>query len=132
MNTLPHWSGFTTASQFLCLLIDTLQTLLNMALRRGSSERTVSLTDPMLYSGYGSIQVTYGEYEDLKISMRRTIRVPDTGSSYDLPPDCGAFPLYSINDFKHRLPENMTAKGGIFVPIYGGLCKSHHQFHGIH
>jgi hypothetical protein len=54
----------------------------------------------------------------LEISLRRTIRVPDNGESYDLPPDCGALPLYSVNEFKDKLPAEMVAKGRCFTAIY--------------
>lgn len=54
----------------------------------------------------------------LDISLRRTIRVPDNGSSYGLPPDCGTFPIYSVAEFRSTLPAEMSAKGGCFIPVY--------------
>lgn len=66
------------------------------------------------------VRVSYGSVAAaLDISFRRTIRVPDNNKSYDLPPDCGAFPLYSVDQFKDKLPTAMVAKGGLFLPIYG-------------
>ncbi|KAL2072051.1 hypothetical protein VTL71DRAFT_11394 [Oculimacula yallundae] len=80
---------------------------------------SVSLREPMLSSsGYKTINVSYGGRYSLEISLRRTVRVPDNGSSYSLPPDCGPFPIYSVKDYEDKLPKNMAAKGGLFIPIY--------------
>jgi hypothetical protein len=54
----------------------------------------------------------------LTISLRRTIRVPDNGQSYELPPDCGPFPIYSISQHAERLPEHLVGKCGVFVPTH--------------
>jgi hypothetical protein len=74
---------------------------------------------------------------DLKISFRRTIRVPDNANVTSLlPPDLGAFPLYPIKKKPYlwgsywdpgsseltpmglELPEHMRAKGGIYFPMH--------------
>ncbi|KAI1456079.1 hypothetical protein F4805DRAFT_468314 [Annulohypoxylon moriforme] len=60
---------------------------------------------------------TYHE-QDLDISFRRTIRVPDNAGESKLPPDLGQFPLFKVRDYAHRLPPEMTAKGGVFMPMY--------------
>ena len=62
------------------------------------------------------IYCAYGD--ELKISFRRTIRVPDGKSDSELPPDLGIFPLYSVADYKKMLPINMASKGGAFFPMY--------------
>jgi hypothetical protein len=80
----------------------------------------VSLQDPMRSaSGHKTIRVTYGGGDNLDIPLRRTVRVPGNGTTYDLPPDCGPFPIYSVKDYKSQLPKNLALKGGLFVPIYG-------------
>ncbi len=56
--------------------------------------------------------------EELKISFRRTVRVPDNSSSSQLPPDLGSFPLHKVQDFADTLPGNVVGKGGIFMPVY--------------
>ena len=56
--------------------------------------------------------------EGLAISFRRTIRVPETETVSALPPDLGAFPLYSVNQFEGKLPRHMSAKGGLFFPMH--------------
>ena len=89
-------------------------------------ELKVSLDKPSISSpgGYKIIKVNYGGYDHLEISLRQTIRVPDNGTSYALPPDCSPFPIYSVNSYKKNLPESMTAKGDLFIPIYGRLDMS--------
>ncbi|KAH7395551.1 hypothetical protein BKA64DRAFT_708946 [Cadophora sp. MPI-SDFR-AT-0126] len=84
-----------------------------------SEELKVFLQEPMVSStGHKVIRVTYGGSDELDITLHRTIRVPDNDLSCDLPPDCGRFPLYSVKDYKDLLPKNMSAKGGLFVPVY--------------
>lgn len=83
------------------------------------NELKVTLEDPKKSSsGHKTIRVTCGGGDNLDISLRRTVRVPDNGDAYDLPPDCGPFPIYSVKDYKSQLPKHMAVKGGLFVPIY--------------
>ncbi|KAF7679239.1 transcription factor 3 [Alternaria burnsii] len=55
---------------------------------------------------------------DLKISFRRTVRVPETKESNWLPPDLGAFPLKPVSQHSKSLPPGMAVKGGVFFPMY--------------
>jgi hypothetical protein len=54
----------------------------------------------------------------LKVSFRRTIRVPDNQQISDLPPSLGAFPLKRVSEYFAKLPNSMAAKGGLFFPMY--------------
>jgi hypothetical protein len=63
-----------------------------------------------------------GELRTVDISLRRTIRVPDNKTSYELPPDLGAFPIYNVEDFGSKLPPSIVETGGLFMPIYRTLC----------
>jgi hypothetical protein len=56
--------------------------------------------------------------QKLRISFRRTIKVPDNDGSSLLPPDLGAFPLYSVGALEKKLPQSMAAKGGILFPMH--------------
>lgn len=92
-------------------------------------ELSAKLQKPMLSSlGHKSIRVSYG-CDVLDISFRRTVRVPDNGDAYDLPPDCGPFPIFSIKQNASKLPKEMTSKGGLFIPIYGKSITSCILFH---
>lgn len=58
------------------------------------------------------------ESQVLDISLRRTIRAPDNGKLFDLPPDMGTFPIYNVFEHASKLPPNLAEKGGVFVPMY--------------
>ncbi|KAH7310089.1 hypothetical protein BKA65DRAFT_559406 [Rhexocercosporidium sp. MPI-PUGE-AT-0058] len=73
--------------------------------------------------------------EDLEITSKSNIRVvsstpsiisltaadadekPEDGTTYDLPPNPGTFPLYNVVRYKESLPEAMMLKGGCFMPV---------------
>jgi len=52
------------------------------------------------------------------LSFHRTLRVPDDGHVYPLPPGLGRFALRLIDDFRERLPEDWGRHGGVFMPLY--------------
>jgi hypothetical protein len=56
--------------------------------------------------------------DDLTITFRRTIRVPDNKNASGLPPNEGIFPLFKIKDYARKLPLSMAQKGGMFIPMY--------------
>jgi hypothetical protein len=54
----------------------------------------------------------------LRIQFQRTLRIPDDGRSYPLPPGLGAFPLRHVDDFAARVPESWMRHGGVMLPMY--------------
>lgn len=54
----------------------------------------------------------------LSIDFQRTLRIPDDGKRYKLPPGLGNFPMRRVDDFKDRVPERWTKHGGSFLPMY--------------
>ena len=52
------------------------------------------------------------------ISFQRTLRIPDDGRAYPLPPGLGAFPLFKVEDYRDRIPPLWQALGGVFIPMY--------------
>ena len=54
----------------------------------------------------------------LRIQFQRTLRIPDDGRSYPLPPGLGAFPLRHVDDFAERVPESWMRHGGVMLPMY--------------
>lgn len=54
----------------------------------------------------------------LRISFQRTLRIPDDGRSYPLPPSIGAFPLRHVDDFAQRVPGHWFERGGIMLPMF--------------
>jgi hypothetical protein len=54
----------------------------------------------------------------LHIRFQRTLRIPDDGSSYPLPPGLGSFPLRHVDDFAERVPQSWLQRGGVLMPMY--------------
>ncbi|KAG8922702.1 hypothetical protein FRC02_011680 [Tulasnella sp. 418] len=51
------------------------------------------------------------KYQDLEVSFRRTVRVPNDGRSHPLPADLGPFELVNVAKYSNNLPEFMRRKG---------------------
>ncbi|KIM86505.1 hypothetical protein PILCRDRAFT_328093 [Piloderma croceum F 1598] len=54
----------------------------------------------------------------IEIQFHRTLRVPDSEEKNRLPLDLGTIPLVPVSKFAHRLPENITKRGGFLMPMY--------------
>jgi hypothetical protein len=54
----------------------------------------------------------------LAINFQRTLRLPDDGKNYPLPPGFGTFPLRHVDDFAEKLPDEWVERGGIMFPMY--------------
>lgn len=52
------------------------------------------------------------------VSFQRTLRIPDDGRTYPLPPGLGAFPLFKVEDYRDRVPRLWQAQEGVFIPMY--------------
>lgn len=71
------------------------------------------------YEDHRNIQISHGSLKSaLTITFQRTLRVPDNKDVNSLPPSLGEFPLYSVAEYKHRMPDDMAKKGGIFLPMF--------------
>jgi hypothetical protein len=55
---------------------------------------------------------------ELTIDFQRTLRIPDDGKTYPLPPGLGAFPLRHVDDFHGSVPREWLEHGGIMLPMY--------------
>jgi hypothetical protein len=55
---------------------------------------------------------------NLAIAFHRTLRIPDDGGHYPLPPSLGHFPVHTVEDYSQRVPEPWRAHGGVFIPMY--------------
>lgn len=55
---------------------------------------------------------------ELRLNLQRTLRIPDDGKSYPLPPGLGCFPTLHVDDYKDRVPSHWREHGGVFVPMY--------------
>jgi hypothetical protein len=52
------------------------------------------------------------------IRFERTLRVPDDGRTYPLPPGLGRFEVHSVADYADRVPAHWRETGGIFISMY--------------
>lgn len=76
-------------------------------LRRDRVPRPVELRDDALVIS-----------DRFALSFQRTLRIPDDGRRYPLPPGLGRFPLYRVRDFADRVPEGWDREHGYFIPMY--------------
>lgn len=53
-----------------------------------------------------------------RVGFQRTLRIPDDGNTYPLPPGMGSFPLHHIDDFAAKVPQSWRNHGGVFMPMY--------------
>ena len=61
-------------------------------------------------------QVRVGPH--FEVSFQRTLRIPDDGHTYPLPPGLGRFPVRRVADFADRVPTAWRERGGVFLPMY--------------
>lgn len=54
----------------------------------------------------------------LTIELQRTLRIPDDGRDYPLPPGLGRFPIEHVDDHARRLPASWVRRGGVIAPMY--------------
>jgi hypothetical protein len=56
--------------------------------------------------------------ERLVVSFQRTLRIPDDGQTYPLPPGLGRFPVGRVEDVADLAPPDWLERGGVFIPMY--------------
>ncbi len=56
--------------------------------------------------------------ERFSVSFQRTLRIPDDGRRYPLPPGLGLLPVDSVAEHAARVPESWRREGGVFIPMY--------------
>lgn len=66
-----------------------------------------------LYAGFRS----YIPEVHCAVSFQRTLRIPDDGKDYPLPPGLGSFPLKHVDDFA-GVPELWKERGGVMLPMH--------------
>ena len=67
-----------------------------------------------------NVQLTHDQISigNLSIAFHRTLRIPDDGGHYPLPPSLGRFPVDRVVDYAERVPQSWRAHGGVFIPMY--------------
>ena len=56
--------------------------------------------------------------DGLRVSFQRTLRIPDDGKKYPLPPGLGNFPLRRVDDYADKVPAEWLERGGVFLPMF--------------
>jgi hypothetical protein len=54
----------------------------------------------------------------MTINFQRTLRIPDDGNEYSLPPGLGSFPLHHVDDYSGQVPAGWLKHGGVMLPMY--------------
>ena len=75
----------------------------------------------MIYLEDDQLEIHCPEVHDharCSISFQRTLRIPDDGREYPLPPGLGDFPLRHLDDYAERLPEGRVRRGGVIMPMF--------------
>lgn len=52
------------------------------------------------------------------VSFQRTLRIPNDGQQYPLPPSLGPFTIHKVQDYRERVPANWQDHAAFFLPIY--------------
>jgi hypothetical protein len=56
---------------------------------------------------------------EMEIDFERTLRIPDDGNDYPLPPGLGSFALRHTDDFADKVPAAWAKRGGVMMPMHG-------------
>lgn len=75
----------------------------------------------MIYLEHDQLEIQCPEVHDdarCSISFQRTLRIPDDGRDYPLPPGLGCFPLRHLDDYAERLPNDWICRGGVIMPMF--------------
>jgi hypothetical protein len=56
--------------------------------------------------------------ERFAFTLQRTLRIPDDGGTYPLPPGFGPLPVHRVESYAGRVPAAWRRTGGFFVPVY--------------
>jgi hypothetical protein len=70
----------------------------------------------MLSPAIDTDSVRFGERFTLR--FERTIRVPDDGRTYPLPPGLGRFAVHRVDEYRDRVPAPWRDRGGIFIAMH--------------
>jgi hypothetical protein len=58
------------------------------------------------------------DHAETAIHFQRTLRIPDDGKHYPLPPGLGSFPLRHVEDYAARVPADWRERCGVMMPLY--------------
>ena len=76
--------------------------MLRVTVEQGSR---ITFTDPVANTGFA-------------VAFQRTLRIPDDGKDYPLPPGLGSFPVRRVLAYRDRVPAAWVKTSGVFLPMY--------------
>ena len=53
-----------------------------------------------------------------RLDFQRTLRIPDDGKNYPLPPGLGCFPVCHVDDYSNSVAASWLEHGGVMLPMY--------------
>ena len=80
----------------------------------GKGENMIYLDDDRLEIRFPELHENAG----VRISFKRTLRLPDNGETHFLPPGLGNFPLRHIEDYDLGEQNNIKNRGGVIMPMF--------------
>ena len=94
----------------------------------GRGRRTEDLNAISMKAGVGMIELkndrlvfSFPEVHAaarVEIEFQRTLRIPDDGRDYPLPPGLGRFPVAHVDDYARTVPSEWLKQGGVMLPMY--------------
>jgi len=82
---------------------------------------TINQKDHMIELRNDCLKIAFPEIHPdavARIEFKRTLRIPDDGSTYPLPPGFRNFQLRHIEDYADKVPTHCLEKGGVMMPMY--------------
>jgi hypothetical protein len=87
----------------------------------GLGVRAVEEGGRMIVLDHGNLVFRFPEVHEhavAQLEFERTLRLPDDGKTYALPPGLGAFPLRHVEDYAMRVPQDWRERAGVMMPLY--------------
>lgn len=87
--------------------------------RRSAREEILKISDDSIRRAFDSKIDGIAPTEiQSRIEFQRTLRLPDNGKTYPLPPGLGRFPLRHVDDYENDVPPRWLERGGVLMPMY--------------
>lgn len=87
--------------------------------RRSAHEEILKTSDDLIRKAYASkVDGLVPREIEGQIGFQRTLRIPDDGKTYSLPPGLGQYPLRHVDDYASAVPSRWLERGGVLMPMY--------------
>ena len=87
--------------------------------RRSARDEILKTSDDSIRRAYDSkVDGIVPKEIQGRIEFQRTLRIPDDGKTYFLPPGLGRYPLRHVDDYESAVPSRWLERGGLLMPMY--------------